>query len=166
MPHRQPLKQKREAPTPPALRAGSFQPLPYFKRRQRRGVSRRVHARGARYYACIKASLPCDCPAGAACYASAAGADVHEPNLTTCAKADTVGFMQKGGLKFPYPFMDEGCNIIVIYVSAIIGLRNVPMPWISISHTSPGFILRGAPSVPIQITSPGYSVQYLLMASI
>src|ERR1700722_15630821 len=40
------------------------------------------------------------------------------------------------------------------------GLRKVPMPVISISHTSPCFRVRGAPSVPIQTTSPGYSVRY------
>jgi hypothetical protein len=35
------------------------------------------------------------------------------------------------------------------------GLRKVPMPVISISQTSPCFRLAGAPSVPIQTTSPG-----------
>ena len=44
--------------------------------------------------------LLCNCPTGAACYASA---DVREPNLTTFALADTVELMQKGGLKFLYP---------------------------------------------------------------
>src|ERR1043165_4691840 len=39
---------------------------------------------------------------------------------------------------------------------------NTPIPEISISHTSPGFMFDGMPSVPIHITSPGSMVQYLL----
>ena len=39
--------------------------------------------------------------------------------------------------------------------SATTLLRSVPMPVMSTSHTSPGFMLRGEPSVPIHITSPG-----------
>ena len=38
--------------------------------------------------------------------------------------------------------------------------RNVPIPVMSISTTSPAFRLGEAPSVPIQITSPGDSVKY------
>ena len=38
--------------------------------------------------------------------------------------------------------------------------RNVPIPVMSISTTSPAFKLGEAPSVPIQITSPGDSVKY------
>ena len=37
-----------------------------------------------------------------------------------------------------------------------------PNPLISISHTSPGFMFSGMPSVPIHITSPGSMVQYWL----
>jgi hypothetical protein len=39
---------------------------------------------------------------------------------------------------------------------------NTPIPLISISHTSPGFMFSGMPSVPIHITSPGSMVQCLL----
>jgi hypothetical protein len=39
---------------------------------------------------------------------------------------------------------------------------NTPIPLISISHTSPGFMFSGMPSVPIHITSPGSMVQYRL----
>ena len=39
---------------------------------------------------------------------------------------------------------------------------STPIPLISISHTSPGFMFDGTPSVPIHITSPGSMVQYLL----
>src|SRR5262245_56115444 len=39
--------------------------------------------------------------------------------------------------------------------SATTLLRSVPIPVMSISHTSPGFMLRGEPSVPIHMTSPG-----------
>ena len=36
-------------------------------------------------------------------FAGQADARVQEANLTGCAKADTVVFMQKGGLNFLYP---------------------------------------------------------------
>ena len=41
------------------------------------------------------------------------------------------------------------------YFSATKGLRNVPMPVISTSTTSPDFKLGEVPSVPIHMTSPG-----------
>src|SRR6185437_9231323 len=44
-------------------------------------------------------------------------------------------------------------------------LRKVPMPVISISTTSPAFRSGEAPSVPIQITSPGHSVKYLVSST-
>ena len=40
-------------------------------------------------------------------------------------------------------------------VSATTGLRRIPIPGISTSHTSPTFMFCGKPSVPIQMTSPG-----------
>ena len=39
---------------------------------------------------------------------------------------------------------------------------STPIPEISISQRSPGFMFSGMPSVPIHITSPGSMVQYLL----
>src|SRR5207245_7876159 len=47
-------------------------------------------------------------------------------------------------------------------VSLINRLRRVPIPVISISTTSPSLRSGEAPSVPIQITSPGHSVKYLV----
>src|SRR5579863_10246280 len=44
-------------------------------------------------------------------------------------------------------------------------LRSVPMPVISISTTSPALILGEAPSVPIQITSPGHRVKYFVIST-
>src|SRR6185437_488323 len=44
-------------------------------------------------------------------------------------------------------------------------LRSVPMPVISISTTSPALMSGDAPSVPIQITSPGHSVKYLVSST-
>ena len=41
------------------------------------------------------------------------------------------------------------------YFSQTTGLLRVPMPSISMLITSPSFMFSGAPSVPIQITSPG-----------
>src|SRR3954451_12016099 len=49
--------------------------------------------------------------------------------------------------------------------SATKRLRSVPMPVISISTTSPALISGEAPSVPIQITSPGHSVKYLVSST-
>jgi hypothetical protein len=46
--------------------------------------------------------------------------------------------------------------------SATTLLRSTPIPEISISQVSPGFMSDGTPSVPIHITSPGMMVQYLL----
>ena len=45
------------------------------------------------------------------------------------------------------------------------GLLSVPMPLISTSIRSPCFMLAVAPSVPIQMTSPGYSVRQLVIAT-
>ena len=42
-----------------------------------------------------------------------------------------------------------------VTASATNGLRNVPIPVISTSTTSPAFMFGEVPSVPIQITSPG-----------
>src|SRR4051794_21228567 len=50
-------------------------------------------------------------------------------------------------------------------VSATNLLRSVPMPGISISTTSPALMSGEAPSVPIQITSPGHSVKYLVSST-
>jgi hypothetical protein len=50
--------------------------------------------------------------------------------------------------------------------SAMTVLRSTPIPLISISHTSPGFMFSGMPSVPIHITSPGSMVQYRLTSEI
>src|SRR5579871_4624026 len=44
-------------------------------------------------------------------------------------------------------------------------LRRVPIPVISTSTTSPALILGEAPSVPIQITSPGHSVKYFVIST-
>src|SRR5262245_49944075 len=44
-------------------------------------------------------------------------------------------------------------------------LRKVPMPVMSISTKSPCFRSGEAPSVPIQITSPGHSVKYLVSST-
>src|SRR6201991_2498262 len=44
-------------------------------------------------------------------------------------------------------------------------LRSVPMPVISISTTSPALRSGEAPSVPIQITSPGCSVKYFVSST-
>src|SRR5215475_10614925 len=44
-------------------------------------------------------------------------------------------------------------------------LRSVPIPVISISTTSPALRSGEAPSVPIQITSPGHSVKYLVSST-
>src|SRR6202171_4348077 len=44
-------------------------------------------------------------------------------------------------------------------------LRKVPMPVISISTTSPALRSGEAPSVPIQITSPGHSVKYFVSST-
>ena len=41
-------------------------------------------------------------------YASQAGVRVHEANLTVCVRVDTVGLMQKSGLKFLYPVSFSG----------------------------------------------------------
>ena len=46
-----------------------------------------------------------------------------------------------------------------LQTSATTGLDNVPMPLISISQASPGFMFCERPSVPIQIMSPGSSVR-------
>src|SRR6478609_930897 len=43
--------------------------------------------------------------------------------------------------------------------------RNVPMPVMSISTTSPALRSGDAPSVPIQITSPGHSVKYFVSST-
>ena len=48
------------------------------------------------------------------------------------------------------------------YGSATTLLRSTPIPEISISQVSPGFMSDGTPSVPIHITSPGMMMQYLL----
>src|ERR1700704_1917874 len=50
-------------------------------------------------------------------------------------------------------------------VSATNLLRKVPMPVISISTTSPALRSGDAPSVPIQITSPGHSVKYFVSST-
>ena len=50
-------------------------------------------------------------------------------------------------------------------VSATNRLRKVPMPVISISTTSPALRSGDAPSVPIQITSPGHSVKYFVSST-
>src|SRR6266849_4041136 len=50
-------------------------------------------------------------------------------------------------------------------ISATNRLRSVPMPVISISTTSPAFRSGEAPSVPIQITSPGHSVKYFVSST-
>src|SRR5579872_1624893 len=44
-------------------------------------------------------------------------------------------------------------------------LRSVPMPVISISTSSPALMFGEAPSVPIQITSPGHSVKYFVIST-
>src|SRR5579863_3940982 len=44
-------------------------------------------------------------------------------------------------------------------------LRSVPMPVISTSTVSPALMLGEAPSVPIQITSPGHSVKYFVIST-
>src|SRR5579872_2936359 len=44
-------------------------------------------------------------------------------------------------------------------------LRSAPIPVISISTTSPCLRFGEAPSVPIQITSPGQSVKYLVIST-
>src|SRR5665213_3705045 len=44
-------------------------------------------------------------------------------------------------------------------------LRSVPMPVMSISTTSPSLMSGEAPSVPIQITSPGQRVKYLVSST-
>src|SRR5438128_12675636 len=44
-------------------------------------------------------------------------------------------------------------------------LRSVPMPVMSISTTSPALMSGEAPSVPIQITSPGHSVKYFVSST-
>src|SRR6185436_17179020 len=44
-------------------------------------------------------------------------------------------------------------------------LRKVPIPVISISTVSPALISGEAPSVPIQITSPGHSVKYFVSST-
>src|SRR5438128_9867551 len=44
-------------------------------------------------------------------------------------------------------------------------LRNVPIPVMSISTTSPSLMSGEAPSVPIQITSPGHSVKYFVSST-
>lgn len=46
------------------------------------------------------------------------------------------------------------------HVPATTLLRRTPIPLISISTVSPGFMFCGSPSVPIHITSPGSMVQY------
>src|SRR4051812_13695026 len=50
--------------------------------------------------------------------------------------------------------------------SATKRLRSTPMPVISISTTSPTLMSGEAPSVPIQITSPGHSVKYFVSSTI
>ena len=51
-------------------------------------------------------------------------------------------------------------DLPLAYTPATTRLRNTPMPVISISTVSPGFMFCGSPSVPIHITSPGSMVQY------
>ena len=46
------------------------------------------------------------------------------------------------------------------------GLLSVPTPEISISQMSPSFMFLDVPSVPIQITSPGCKVRYLVISEI
>ena len=50
-------------------------------------------------------------------------------------------------------------------VSATNLLRKVPIPVISISTTSPALMSGEAPSVPIQITSPGHNVKYFVIST-
>ena len=50
------------------------------------------------------------------------------------------------------------------YFSQFTRLLRVPMSLISMSQTSPSFMFSVAPSVPIQSTSPGTSVRYLLIS--
>src|SRR3954468_4471544 len=50
-------------------------------------------------------------------------------------------------------------------VSAMKVLRSVPMPVSSISTVSPALMSGAAPSVPIQITSPGHSVKYFVSST-
>ena len=71
----------------------------------------------------------------------------------------------------------RGCRILIAVrlaahalrsaggVSATNRLRKVPMPLISISTTSPALRSGEAPSVPIQITSPGHSVKYFVSST-
>jgi len=61
---------------------------------------------------------------------------------------------------------DLGLNLARGYrFSATNLLRRVPIPVMSISTTSPDFRSGEAPSVPIQITSPGHSVKYLVSST-
>ena len=57
-----------------------------------------------------------------------------------------------------------GAPVPAVHDSATMGLRSVPIPLISTSMTSPGTMSPSAPSVPIQRTSPGWSVVVLLIS--
>src|SRR5580692_4383782 len=83
------------------------------------------------------------------------GAEIGEDILDAEIDQPLQEMMGGGVAAHAAPFMSSATNL----------LRSVPMPVMSISTTSPALIFGEAPSVPIQITSPGHSVKYFVIST-
>lgn len=78
--------------------------------------------------------------------------------------ANHLGRFRVKGFCQPYIHVYDSHGIASGYFSQLTRLLRVPMSLISISQRSPSTMFSVAPSVPIQRTSPGTRVRYLLIS--